>query len=190
MRDPCRSCAQLDGVIFQARALYPYSGWVNTAIRSFKYADEWSRAGELAGRMTPLVESFGTIDGIVPVPLHISKLRHRGYNQSQLLADEIGKQLNLPVMPLLRRTRETQSQVGLSQAERSANVEGAFSLDPAWSPKRDARFVLVDDVRTTSATLNACARVLQATSPARIYVVTFAYDIPHGHLHEWLAEQP
>jgi ComF family protein len=139
--------------------------------------------------MVPMVESFGPIDSIVPVPLHATKARQRGYNQSQLLAKTIGQQLGVDTMPLLVRTRETQSQVGLSQEDRSSNVDGAFDLDPGWSPAPGGRYVLIDDVRTTSSTLNACAKAMLETAPARIFVATLAFDIPIRQLQPWLDDR-
>lgn len=184
----CPTCHQLDRSIQQARSAYPYVGWVSTAVRSFKYADEWSRAEHLAGLMVPMLEVLGAFDAIVPVPLHAQKLRRRGYNQALLLATAIGLHLSVPVQPVLIRTRDTVSQVTLGHDERLANLLGAFCLDPGWAPMPNSRFLLVDDVRTTSATLNACARELVRTGPRRIAVATLALDLPQRELGAWLDE--
>ncbi len=95
---------------------------------------------------------------IVPVPLHAKRLRERGYNQAELLARALGARLDLPVRPdVLIRQRDTRSQVGLSAEERWANVNDAF-----YCPERlpDDAVLLIDDVYTTGATLQACAQAL------------------------------
>lgn len=188
MQPVCRSCAQLDRAISQARAAYPYMGWVSTAVRSFKYADEWSRAQHLAMLMIPMLETMGTFDAIVPVPLHPQKERRRGYNQAILLATAMGQYLDVAVQPMLTRTRDTPSQVTLSREQRQSNLASAFSLDPAWAPAPEGRFLLVDDVRTTGSTLNACALELVRTGPRKIAAATLALDLPQRELAEWLAE--
>lgn len=183
-----RSCPQLDRAIQQARSAYPYTGWVSSAVRSFKYADEWGRAEHLAAMMFPMLDILGTFDTVVPVPLHAHKLRRRGYNQALLLATAVGDYLNVPVYPLLIRTKDTVSQVTLSREERQSNLNGAFSLDPRWEPVPGRRFLLVDDVRTTGSTLNACASELVRTGPRRIAVATPALDLPQRELGAWLDE--
>jgi ComF family protein len=139
--------------------------------------------------MVQSIGVLGRIDAIVPVPLHSTKLRRRGYNQAHLLAESIGDALDVRVIPMLVRHRETESQVALSREDRSANVAGAFSLDPAWSPAPGNRYLLVDDVRTTCATLNACARELLKTGPSGIVVMTLAFDVPNRELAQWLEER-
>jgi predicted amidophosphoribosyltransferase len=185
---PCRFCRQLDDEIRMARAAFPYMGWVGAATRSLKYGNEWSRADALGAMMVRQTRALGSIDVLVPVPLHPRRLAARGYNQSALLAQAIGVQTGLPVRPLLVRHRETQAQAMLNREERLENVAGAFLVDPAWAPAPGGRYLLVDDVRTTCATLNACALALRTTSPASIDVVTLALDIPRRELQGWLRD--
>jgi len=122
-------------------------------------------------------------DIAVPVPLHWSKRRLRGFNQSELLAAQLG----LPVVALVRRTRRTRPQVHLSGRDRLANVESAFALRrretwpwPRWlrgrvvTPVSGLTVLLVDDVSTTGATLEACARVLKQAGAAQVRVMTAA----------------
>jgi len=135
-----------------------------------------------------MLAAIGPFDAIVPVPLHARKLRDRGYNQAELLARAIGSGIDVPVRPLVTRVRDTTSQVSLTREERHANLTGAFALDPAWSPAPGQQFLLIDDVRTTGATLNACARELLRTGPRRVAAATLALDIPQRELAEWLGE--
>lgn len=186
--DICRWCPQLDRAIGHARAVFPYSGWVVAAIRSLKYADERDRAGHLASLMLPMLDAIGPFDAIVPVPLHARRLRDRGYNQAELLASKIGTRIGVPVRPLLIRTRDTASQVTQTREQRLSNVSGAFVLDPRWSPAPNQRLLLVDDVRTTGATLNACAQELLRIGPSQLMAATLALDIPADELAKWLAE--
>ena len=123
------------------------------------------------GRVQPLAKPLGRLlalalprdqefDVIVPMPLHWRKRWQRGFNQSALLASEIGRRANVPVKSALRRIRPTATQAGLTNAKRRLNVSGAFR---AW--KRPAltgkRVLLVDDVMTTGATAASCARALK-----------------------------
>jgi ComF family protein len=110
---------------------------------------------------------------IVPVPLHETKLKERGYNQSELLARQLGQALNLPVnLTTLRRTRQTKSQMTLGAGERSKNVIDAFSC---MDKKLDRQnILLVDDVCTTGSTLDACAAALKAGGATSVWGLTLA----------------
>jgi ComF family protein len=171
-----------------ARSAYPYSGWVPDAIHRFKYGEESSRASDLVERMTWTLAQMGEFDLIVPVPLHERRLRERGYNQSALLAEGLAQATGIAVRPLVERTRVTSPQAKLGREDRLANVQGAFRLNPKLAPEEGKRILLVDDVRTTSATLNACASVLVPLLPQRICVATFAIDLTESHLQDWLRE--
>src|SRR5262249_30867692 len=109
-----------------------------------------------------------TAEVIVPVPLHRSRERERGFNQAELIA----KQLGLPVeTKLLRRRKKTPTQTGLSRSERVRNLSDAFELQ-VTVPGRKVRFV--DDVMTTGATMNEIAKVLKRGKAERVEVLTFA----------------
>jgi ComF family protein len=112
------------------------------------------------------------------VPLHAERLRERGYNQAELLARAFCRQVGLPLRPRwLQRQRLTHSQVGLSAQERQANVAEAFSASAAV---RGKSILVIDDVYTTGATLNACATAALAAGAAN--VVALALAIPY-HEH-------
>jgi ComF family protein len=114
---------------------------------------------------------------VVPVPLHVRKLRQRGFNQSELIAraalklkSNAGLRLNAD---LLERRRETKSQIGLSRHQRRENIRGAFVV--AKPDELDGREVLlVDDVFTTGTTVSECARVLRRAGASKVYVATVA----------------
>jgi len=188
VRDVCVQCAELDPAVSLARAAYPYTGWVPSAVKGFKYANEWDRGTDLAKRMTPLLGVFGPVDVVVPVPLHRAKERERGYNQSAILARAVADALDAACEPLVVRTRETMAQATLDREARLENVQGAFALNPTLTNKPGLHYLLVDDVRTTGATLNGCAQALTGLVPARISAFSFALDLPPRELRAWLAE--
>lgn len=182
----CESCKELDPLIQRARSEYPYTGWIAEAIRRFKYDEEFARSEDLGARLALTLQRFDRIDALVPVPLHRSKLHSRGYNQSQLLAERASEILDIPVQHLLRRNRATAPQVSLHVNDRRQNVDDAFEIDPAWVTSPDRVYVLIDDVRTTGATLSACARALCASAEPTILAATLALDVRKAELDAWL----
>ena len=112
-------------------------------------------------------------DCLIPVPLHPSRERQRGYNQAQLLAEALGRRIGLPVVKdAVRRVRATQPQVHLDARARQENVIGAFAEGDVSIRGRCP--VLIDDVCTTSATLSACARVLWQAGATEVWAYTLA----------------
>jgi ComF family protein len=178
-------CGDLPAVIDVARAVAVYDGWVSAAVKRMKYDHEPDRARHLASFLSPLMPAFGHVDALVPVPLHPSKERDRGFNQSALLASHLSATTGIPVHPLLQRTRKTVSQTTLTGRQRRENVADVFAVDPTWHPRPGLRYVLIDDVRTTGATLGACASTLQAYGASRIGVLTFALDMQRDELESY-----
>ena len=165
-----------------------YDGGLRELIHLLKY-EQVRPAAAVLGRM--LAEALsglgaGWIHGpvlVVPVPLHLRKLRQRGFNQSELIArvaikrhalDPAGASDRLVLHPgILERRRETQSQTGLTRHQRRENIRGAFTVvRPAEIDGRD--ILLVDDVFTTGTTVSECARVLRWAGASKIYVATVA----------------
>ncbi len=120
------------------------------------------------------------VDLVVPVPLGKQRIKERGYNQVGLLAFPLSCLLNWNYSPrMLRRVRETRSQVGLSALERRANMAGAFTADPSLAFGKV--ILLVDDVATTGATLAACSEALLDVGAKKVYALTLAKALPrHG----------
>lgn len=110
-------------------------------------------------------------DALVPVPVHPSKMRIRGYNQAEILAGIIGKSLGIPVMPgILKRSRKTEPQKDLSPRERFKNLENAFQADNI--PDHVRIVLLIDDIYTTGSTIEACTRTLQQKGINSVYFLT------------------
>jgi ComF family protein len=141
------------------------------AVQRLKYAQRRALADAL-GQLLAERYPFGRDALVVPVPLHITRLRERGFNQAVLLARRLGRARGLAVASrALVRTRATHGQPGLGAAARRQNLDGAFALRPgAAVAGRDV--VLIDDVLTTGSTADACATVLRAAGAARIDVYT------------------
>lgn len=150
-----------------------YEDELRELIHLFKYGRIETLAkplGKLLASALPREQSF---DVIVPMPLHWRKRWQRGFNQSALLAREIGRRTNVPVSGLLRRIKNTAAQAGLTNAKRRLNVSGAFQA------KRRAaltgqRVLLIDDVMTTGATAASCARALKRAGAAQVTLLTLA----------------
>ena len=155
-----------------------FGGPLRNAIHALKYDGVRDLARPLAERMAtywPEVWQMGSAsvpDLILPVPLHGSRIRERGYNQSALLARRLGPAVGLPENEkVLVRARATRPQVGLDAAARKENVAGAFACRGDVSGRH---IVLVDDVCTTGATLEACAATLKANGAASVWGYTLS----------------
>lgn len=161
----------------RARSAVSYEGPVPDLVHALKYADRTDLAPMLGAWMARAAhELVGDADMLVPVPLHWGRLATRRFNQAALLAQQVGRLTGLPVATrLLLRTRRTPQQVGLGRDERARNMRGAFvvpvSKKAALAGRRP---ILVDDVLTTGATLEAATRALLAAGAVAVDVLTLA----------------
>ncbi len=161
----------------RARAAVRYDDTARALVLSFKYSDRLDLA-PMMGRWMARAgrELLADADALLPVPLHWRRLWARRFNQSAALAGEISDHCGVPVMhDVLKRVRATPQQVGLSKTERADNVQGAFRV-PAEHKARVAgrRLVLIDDVLTSGATADTCARALLRAGAAHVDVLVFA----------------
>jgi ComF family protein len=173
----CFNCSSANPHFDRARSAARYHGVLQELLREFKYRDAlWLRRD-----LTQLLESCATahydvggdIDAVAFVPLYPARRRERGYNQAEVLAGALARRLRKPLLShCLMRVRATRTQTNLTAWERATNVRGAFR---ARRRRLEGRgILLVDDVMTTGATVNECARALKESGAARVYVVTVA----------------
>ena len=157
-----------------AQAIGPYEDALRSIIHSLKYEGRRSLAQPLAALIRDrCVLALDGADAVVPVPLHASRRRERGFNQ----AADLARGLGLPVLKAVRRVRATESQITLPADERHRNMRDAFApVRWPWIARRvEARtLVLVDDVSTTGATLDECAHVLKTMGAKEVRAVTAA----------------
>ena len=161
-----------------AIAAFAHDGNLRRALQRLKYGGSGRIAVPLATAAAPALKGLTGICGplpLVPVPVHAARQRQRGYNQAPLLADALAREARLPVRDILQRRRATVRQHGLGKAARLHNLRGAFSLrDGALTPPQ---VILVDDILTTSATLEACAQVLRNAGAGSVYGFAIAREV-------------
>lgn len=174
----CRHCAGNISSLEGIRSFGLYHGPLQRAIWALKYEGLRVLAEPLAELLADYyLEHPLPADLVIPVPLHRQRERLRGYNQSALLGRALARRLGLPYRAdLLARRRNTPPQVGKSREERRLNMEGAFV---AYRVPKGARILLVDDVLTTGATLEACAAPLKAAGALSVWGLTLGRAALH-----------
>jgi ComF family protein len=174
----CGACAADPPAYHRARAALRYDDGSRGLILAFKHADRTDTAPAFGRWLARAgAELLADADLVAPVPLHRWRLLKRGYNQAAILAQALARQTGVRLLPdLVQRVRATASQQGLGGRARIENITAAaFRIHP-WHRRRihGAKVLLVDDVLTTGATVEACARVLRRAGAAQIDVLTLA----------------
>lgn len=173
----CLLCREDPPAYDGATAPYRYEGIARRAVWALKYEGVSALAGPLGELLAAHWAQVGpAVDVVVPVPLHGRRRRQRGYNQAALLARKVANRLGLPLAQgALRRTRATPPQVGSADmAQRQRNVADAFIPGPQTVAAK--RVLLIDDVMTSGATLDACARALRQAGARAVWGLTFARE--------------
>lgn len=159
-------------------AAFAYRGSMRRALAALKYTGASRLAAGLADAAAPTLRDLLTVTGpatLVPIPLHLERQRSRGYNQAELVARRLGRRVGLPVASPLERTRPTTKQHRLNRAARLQNLQGAFVMRrAAWVPDT---VILVDDIITTTATLESCATVLRTGGSSAVYGFAVAREV-------------
>lgn len=176
----CASCLEDLPVFSMARAAVRYNETSRTLILGFKHGDKLYAVKTL----TPMLQQAGaafleTADYLVPVPLHYWRLVRRRYNQAALMARDLEKSCGVPCLSdALRRVRATPSQGHKKAGDRKKNVRGAFALNPRYRERIQGKsIVLVDDVLTTGATVNECAKALLEAGAGAVNVLAVAKTV-------------
>jgi ComF family protein len=173
----CANCAHRTIHFESAVAAYRSRGIVRQIVHDFKYGHQiylrqpvtrWLRAALDDARLRGC-----RFDIIVPVPLHPTRQRERGFNQASLLAELLSEQISIQSKPALERIRYTTTQTALDRAERMENLHNAFRLRKNMDVRR-LRVLLIDDVLTTGSTLSECARILKRAGAVSVHAATAA----------------
>ena len=173
----CNDCLLSPPLFKTARALGKYEEGLKKVIALFKYEGKFN-LGEGLGRLMARIPhtdlTMSSYDLFMPVPLHPKRLRERGFNQAVVLASQLSKRYQIPVDSMnLCRHRPTESQIHLSFNERRTNVKGAFGVNDKGKIK-GKNILLIDDVYTSGATVNECAKVLIKAGAETVDVLTLA----------------
>ena len=178
-KEYCNDCEHKNFHFTKGFSVWVYDATMRQSIAEFKYHNKKEHAkfyiqemlhiyGDMIKKLCP--------DAIVPVPIHRSKYLERGYNQADILARGIGKELKLPVLShLLIRNKKTLPQKQLSNKERLRNLQEAFDFDESGAErfqKEIKKVLLVDDIYTTGSTIEACTNVLKAHKIKDVYFIT------------------
>jgi ComF family protein len=161
-----------------AVAAFRYEGSLRRTLQRLKYGGAARLARPLASAAAPALTKLRDLTGplpLVPIPVHRVRQRERGYNQAELIAKSLGRECGLPVLELLVRDRVTTKQHRLDRAGRLRNLRGAFALAAGARPP--PAVIQVDDILTTSATLEACAATLVAAGCSSVYGFALAREV-------------
>lgn len=172
----CQTCARRESAIDQGRGLWLHADPVSGAVYRFKYKNKriWGRifAAELARQYGKQIRDWG-IKEIIPIPLHASRKRQRGFNQSEVIARELAELTGIPCRTdVLFRIRKTVPQKRLDPAGRAANLQGAFGVSKRWAACENV--LLIDDIYTTGATVEKAAKMLKKAGCRNVYFLTIS----------------
>lgn len=174
----CGHCRNAAHSFDEAWAAAFYNREMRHLIHLFKYAGKTGLAKEFSRFIVSFLEQYSIrltgYDLVVPVPLHSSRMRERGYNQGELLAQQVAEALNIPCVPgILCRTRATEFQARLSPKQRWTNIDGAFRIKHS-ERLNNTSVLVVDDLLTTGTTASEIAKILKRSGVSRVGVLTLA----------------
>lgn len=169
----CRDCGKRKHSFESGMALLNYDETARRSMAGIKYGNRREYldfyGAAMAARFRKRAEGMGA-EALVPVPVHPSRKKSRGFNQAEVLADRIGEQLGIPVWPdLLVRRRKTRPQKDLTPGEHLENLRGAFEMNLPEGRRVPETVILVDDIYTTGSTMEACAGILKQGGVKKVY---------------------
>lgn len=171
--DYCIRCQRRESVFRYNRSPLAYEGAATDLILSLKFGRKKYIAETLGAMMADTYIARGmSADIIVPVPMSEKEVKARGFNQAELIAENIGRRLNMPVLPALVKNRDTKPQKELGGKERAENLKDVFAV--IYKQVSGLRILLVDDVFTTGTTANECAKTLLHSRAKEVFVLTAA----------------
>lgn len=174
----CGHCLTQPPLFSRTTAVFGYSFPLDKLIQGMKYGEQLALAHAFAKKLVQRIDKNHLPDYVIAMPLHPAKLRERGFNQSLLLAVTVARELHLKLLPnACQRVRDTPPQSALPWKERKKNVRNAFCCDLDLTGKR---IVLVDDVLTTGASLNALAEAVSKQGVLEISAWVVARTLPHS----------
>ncbi len=176
--DICGHCLSNPPRFDRTTALYAYTFPINKLIQQLKYTEQLALADAFAAKLMLRIPNDELPDCIIPMPLHPNKLKQRGYNQALLLARSLSKRLDIALLPnVCKRVRDTASQSSLPYKARVKNMRDAFLCDVSLKGRK---VVLVDDVFTSGASLNALAKAVTKRGAEKVETWVVARTIRHG----------
>ena len=176
----CRTCGKSEPAFDFAWSACLFNGTLKKLLHQFKYNQKTQLRKQFSQCMITFIERYNLdidqFDFLVPIPLFVSHLRERGYNQSELLSHAISTHFKIPIADNLKRCRKHISQTRLSQKERWTNVQGAFTIKRK-SAIKNKNILLIDDLLTTGATTSEAARSLKNNGAKKVGVLTLAITV-------------
>ncbi len=177
LNNVCLECKEEKVYFEKAVSVFYFAGLIQSIIHRLKYDGDIKVAHPIGIFMSYEIKRMGwhrDLDIIIPVPLHAERLHQRGFNQSFLLSEIMGRECRLDVRDnILKRIRYTESQIHFSKFERIMNVKDAFYIENN-KPIINKKILIVDDIMTTGATLNECSRILKQAGAKEVYCITAA----------------
>jgi len=169
------NCSKFNYTFSSNKSLFYYTNSAARIIKNLKYGKKKYLANYVADIIVDSGEIFENVDYIAYVPASKSRIKERGFNQSEVVAKIIGEKLNIKVLDLIVKTKDTIHQAGGTQKERMKNLENSFAINENISENiRGKTLLIFDDVFTTGSTLNECAKIVKKLKPKEIRTLTFA----------------
>jgi ComF family protein len=172
----CFDCAKEDHMYVEGGSLWVYEGLVKQAIYDYKYKGKKEYGVLFAKEVVRYYNETKewSVDMVIPVPLYKKRLKERGFNQAEVIASILSKELGLKPSSdkALRRLKPTIPQKDLSDTDRRMNVHNAFCADGSWV--KGQRILLIDDIYTTGSTINACTKALLEVGAKEVYYMAIA----------------
>jgi len=170
----CYDCSRVKHLYTQGVGVWAYTDEIKNSIYQFKYHNKREYGEfyglELRNQYESIIRNWDA-DVLIPVPLHKSKLRKRGYNQAEIIAKSIGKLMDIPVdSQLVIREKKTLAQKELNDKERLKNLENAFNIVEKVVKYKNV--IIVDDIYTTGTTIDACAQILMKSGVSKVYYIS------------------